>query len=156
MRTSWALALLLVLAAAPGMTATLGNAFSYQGELRDAGALANGLYDLELRLFDTSSNGAEVAPAVVLDDVPVADGKFTVALDFGAAAFVGAERYLQIGVRPGASAAAYTLVLPRQLLRATPEALRANSSAAAIPHTPPQNAADTNCGMPKGLVLFAE
>jgi hypothetical protein len=34
-------------------------------------------------------------------------------------------------VRPGASAAAYTIVLPRQLLRAAPEALRSASSATA-------------------------
>src|SRR5262245_13736562 len=106
----------------------LGSAFTYQGELRDGGSLANGLYDLEVRLYDASTNGGEVANAVVLNDVPVAEGRFTVPLDFGAGAFVGAERWLQLAVRPGASAAAYTIVLPRQLLRAAPEALRAATS----------------------------
>ena len=110
--------------------APLGNAFTYQGELRETGALANGLYDLEVKLFDAAAAGAEVAPSVLLDAVPVENGRFTVALDFGAAAFSGNERFLQIGVRPDGGGA-YTVVLPRQLLRATPEALRAKASASA-------------------------
>jgi hypothetical protein len=123
--------LLLLLAASAATAGPLGPAFTYQGELRDGGTLASGLYDLEVRLFDASTNGGEVASAIVLNDVPVAEGRFTVGLDFGAGAFVGAERWLQLAVRPGASAAAYTVVLPRQLLRAAPEALRAATSATA-------------------------
>ena len=86
-----------------------GTAFSYQGRLTDGGAPANGSYDLRFTLFDaaTGAGGAIGAP-VLAEDVTVTSGVFTVMLDFGATAFSGNARWLEIAVRPGASTSAHT------------------------------------------------
>lgn len=107
---------------------TLGNAFSYQGQLKESGQPATGLYDFQACLFDSLVSAAPLICAPDIGDVPVADGLFTVALDFGAATFSGQQRFLELRVRPGASIDPYTVLNPRQLLRATPEALRANTT----------------------------
>ncbi|WP_143006558.1 hypothetical protein [Aquimonas voraii] len=123
--------LLLALSCAGSVIATpLDSAFSYQGELRDAGAPANGLYDLELCLFDQFV-GASALACVSAADVPVQNGLFTTAVDFGSGAFIGQQRYLELRVRPGARGGAYTPLAPRQLIRAVPEAVRAASSSVA-------------------------
>jgi hypothetical protein len=106
-----------------------GSAFSYQGHLTDAGKAATGPYDLRFALHDAGTNGGPVGSAVMLDDVAVSDGLFTVTLDFGAAAFNGAPRWLEIGVRPGDSTGDYTTLLPRQQIVATPYALHAAEAA---------------------------
>lgn len=79
------------------------SAFNYQGRLQDAGAPANGTYDFQFRLFDALVGGNQVGTTLLRDDVIVVSGVFTVSLNFGAAAFPGAARFLEIGVRPGAS-----------------------------------------------------
>lgn len=109
----------------------LGTAFTYQGQLTESGAPATGLYDLQICLFDSPSNPAPIACLPDFDNVPVEDGVFTVALDFGAAVFVGQQRFLELRVRPGASSAGYTILAPRQLVRPAPEALRSNLASAA-------------------------
>ncbi len=109
----------------------LGTAFSHQGQLTEAGLAANGLYDLQACLYDSLTGPAAIACAADLNDVPVQDGVFAVALDFGAAPFIGQQRYLEFRVRPGASNGSYAIQSPRQLLRAAPEALRANAASAA-------------------------
>ena len=63
--------------------------FSYQGELRANGEPFDGVVTLSFRLFDREHGGLEVADEVTLDDVLVADGRFTVDLDFGPDAFAG-------------------------------------------------------------------
>jgi hypothetical protein len=114
---------LALLPAAPCLAQTpLGTAFTYQGQLTDAGSPANGSYDFQLILYDAASGGSQVGPIVSLDDLAVSAGLFTVAPDFGAV-FGGARRFLEIGVRPGASGGAYTIVGPRQELTPGPSAL---------------------------------
>lgn len=112
------------LLAAPATAQTpLGTAFTYQGRLMDGGNPADGSYDLRFTLHDAPVGTAPIAPSVALEDVPVAGGLFTVTLDFGAAAFAGNASWLEVGVRPGASAGAYTTVGARQALTAAPNAL---------------------------------
>ena len=91
-------------------------AFSYQGSLRSGGAPANGAFDFQFILYDAASGGGQVGATVALEDVAVSNGSFTVALDFGAAAFDGQARWLQVGVRPGASTGAYGILSPRHPL----------------------------------------
>jgi hypothetical protein len=122
--------LALALLAQPGLAQPLGTAITYQGLLRDGGTPATGLYDLQACLFDTPAGPAALVCAADADDVPVEEGVFTVALDFGAA-FAGQQRFLELRVRPGASTGAYTVLLPRQQLRPAPEALRASVASAA-------------------------
>lgn len=99
-----------------------GTAFTYQGRLADAGAPADGTYDFQFRLFDAVTGGTQSGPSVVRDDVPVTAGLFTVALDFGAV-FAGSKRFLDIGVRPGASTGAFAGIAPRQELTPVPNAV---------------------------------
>ena len=125
-------ALVVTLASALTLSAqTLGTAFTYQGQLKESGLPANGLYDLQVCLYDSLVNPTTLGCAPDVDDAPVEAGLFTITLDFGAAAFVGQERFLELRVRAGASSGAYTALLPRQLVRPAPEALRANAASAA-------------------------
>ncbi len=121
-----ALTLAIVLASTADAQ-TLGSAFSYQGQLKESGLPASGLYDFQACLFDSVVAAAPLVCAPDSADVPVAQGLFAVELDFGAAPFSGQQRYLELRARPGVSSGAYTVLSPRQLLRATPEALRANT-----------------------------
>jgi len=108
----------------------LGTSFTYQGELQDAGAPANGTYDLQFELFDVASGGAIIGSAVLVDNAAVTDGMFSVELDFGSGPFAGDQLWLEIGVRDGASSGGFTGLLPRQKLTATPYALHAEMVAA--------------------------
>lgn len=103
-------------------------AFFYQGRLVDGAAPATGLYDFQFRLFNAASDGTPVSPAVVSQDVPVINGLFNVVLDFGAGPFTGADRWLEIGVRPGDVTNAFTNLVSRQALRPTPYAIHAASA----------------------------
>jgi trimeric autotransporter adhesin len=107
---------------AGGVTAQpLGTAFTYQGRLVDAGSPAAGTYDLQFILMDAASGGSQVGAILTRDDVVVANGLFTVTLDFGTV-FAGSRRWLEVGVRPGSSTGAYTVVSPRQELTPSPNA----------------------------------
>jgi len=106
--------------------------FTYQGQLKDGGNLPNAVpYDFQFKLFDaaTSPPGVQIGPTICKDNVQVANGLFTVVLDFGASPFVGDARWLEIGVRPGnvnvCTLGAYTTLSPRQPLTAAPYALYA-------------------------------
>jgi hypothetical protein len=119
----------------------LGTAFTYQGRLGDGGAPANGSYDLTLKLYDAVTNGAQVGATADLRAQGVTNGLFTVTLDFGADAFAGEARWLEIQVRTN-GAAAYITLTPRQPLTATPYALYAL--------TPAGPAGDTGATGPPG------
>ncbi|MBI1766732.1 MAG: hypothetical protein HYR56_35445 [Acidobacteria bacterium] len=106
-------------------------AFTYQGKLTDAGNPANGIYDLQFRLFDALVGGNQAGSTLIREDVPVSNGIFSVTLDFGAAAFPGANRWLEIGVRPGVSTGAFTALAPLQPITSTPYAIKSLSAASA-------------------------
>lgn len=114
-----------LLSANPAGGAPLGSAFTYQGRLRDGANPASGAFDLQFALFNASINGAQVGGPLTAEDVSVTNGLFTVLLDFGASVFTGEARWLEIGVRPGASAGSFTNLSPRQELTGTPYALNA-------------------------------
>lgn len=122
MRTLTLLTVLLMIPAM-ALAAPLGTAFTYQGVLEDDnGFPASGPYDFEFRLFDAETGGALVG-AFPVPSVDVADGIFTVELDFGGSAFQGDERWLEIHVaNQGEPLQALS---PRQALTATPYALYA-------------------------------
>jgi hypothetical protein len=103
-----------------GAAAAIDTRLSYQGSLEDAGQPANGTYDLQFTLQDTT--GGTIGAPVLRDDVAVVNGVFTVELDFGATAFTGPDRQLQIGVRPGASSGGYTLLTPATRITPAPYA----------------------------------
>jgi hypothetical protein len=104
------------------------SAFTYQGHLTEGLTPANGNYDLEVRLFDAASGGNQVGATRNFEDVAVTNGVFSVSIDFGAAVFPGADRWLDVRVRPGASSGAFTLLAPRQPITATPYAIQSQSA----------------------------
>jgi len=89
-------------------------AFSYQGRLNDIGVTANGNYEMEFRLFDAVNGGTQSGAAQPIPNVAVTDGSFAVLLDFGATAFPGANRFLEIRVRTGGNPNVPDCLEPRQ------------------------------------------
>ena len=131
----------IVLAMSLGATTARAqtSSFTYQGRLTDGGAAANGNYDLQFALFDSLSGGAQVGSTQTLNTVAVSNGVFTVSLDFGANAFNGANRFLEISARP-TGAGSFTLLTPRQQITSTPYAVRSASAASADTATNATNA----------------
>jgi len=119
----------LVVASPVPATTPLTTAFTYQGQVKQDGAPANGAYDFLFLLHDAVSGGTQVGSTVTIDDISVNNGLFTVPLDFGAAAFQGDARWLEVRVRAGASTGSYTTLIPRQTLTATPYAAHSLSTA---------------------------
>lgn len=102
--------------------ASLGSSITYQGSLSESGGPANGEYDFQLRLHSTEVGTSQVGSTVLVENVAVVDGLFTVSPDFGNV-FDGRELWLEIGIRPGASTGTFTVLSPRQMLSGAPYAL---------------------------------
>ncbi|UCF44292.1 MAG: hypothetical protein JSV99_05085, partial [Planctomycetota bacterium] len=136
MLTILVVALVLVLCWAKVSEAEpMGSAFTYQGHLYDANNVADGLYDLQFKLYDNNDpcDCNQIGADVNIPDMDVIDGYFTVALDFNDAnAFNGDARWLEIGVRAGDlnDPNTYTIVSPRVELTPTPYALYAKTAGA--------------------------
>lgn len=134
----------------------LGNSFTYQGRLTDAGSPANGTYDLRFILYDADTAGAAVGSTQTKDNVTVTNGLFSVELDFGAAAWNGDARWMEIAVRPGADTGTYTVLSPRQPVSPTPYSLYAKASGGFVL---PFEATGTSVGAPstpEGLVTIIQ
>lgn len=123
-------ALLLALALLVSVVRAQTTAFTFQGRLTDGGTAANGTYDMQFELFDAASAGEQIGATITNSAVSVSNGVFTVSLDFGANAFPGADRFLEISVRHN-SGEAYTTLLPRQQLASGPYAIRALAASTA-------------------------
>lgn len=130
MKTRFFLIFLLLLLTSPAQAAPLDTAFTYQGELKQTGVAANGDFDFQFELYDTEIDGLPLTAAVLLENITVSDGIFTVELDFGLTPFAGDQLWLEIAVREGASSGGYTGLLPRQKITPVPFALHTLSVAA--------------------------
>ncbi|MBX3266915.1 MAG: tail fiber domain-containing protein [Acidobacteria bacterium] len=119
------LAALVIVLSASAIAQT--TAFSFQGKLSDGGIPANGSYDLQFRIYDSLAGGTQVGSSVGISGVIATGGIFSVELDFGAGAFDGGDRWLEIAVSP-AGAATFTTLAPRQRLGSSPYAIRSLSS----------------------------
>jgi len=95
-------------------------AFTYQGSLTDNGGLADGIYDFEFDLFAASSGGASLGTSAS-STVDVVGGIFSVQLDFGAGAFDGSDRYLEISTRFNGDPS-FTTLAPRVSIDSVPYA----------------------------------
>src|SRR5437660_372466 len=93
--------------------------FTYQGRLTDGDTPANGIYNMQFRIFDTGTvrTGTQIGPTVTPPPVQVSAGSFSVQLDFGSGVFTGPARYLDIVVNG-------TPLMPRQQITSTPYAIR--------------------------------
>ncbi|HEY6118345.1 MAG TPA: tail fiber domain-containing protein [Pyrinomonadaceae bacterium] len=108
--------------------------FTYQGKLTDGGTPANGSYDLQFTLWDALSGGTQQPQpspiTVTRNNVTISGGVFTVQLDFTVNAFPGADRFLEISVRPS-GVGSFTILSPRQQINSTPYAIRTLSAVTA-------------------------
>src|ERR1035437_7904423 len=109
---------LLALFAGSIMSAPSGTAFTYRGRLTVGANVANGNYDLNFSLYDALSSGSQVGSSLT-NSAAVSKGVFAVTLDFGASAFNGDGRWLEIGARTNGNGA-FTTLSPRQKLTPTP------------------------------------
>ena len=128
------LAFLLLLFA--GVTAAgQGTAFTYQGRLTDSGNPADGLFDMQFKLFDSTDfvTGIQVGSTITISNVQVTNGVFTTQLDFGAclSCFNGSARFLEIAIRPAGSPGLFTVLSPRQAITSAPYAVRSAMAASA-------------------------
>ncbi|MFN0135064.1 MAG: tail fiber domain-containing protein [Phycisphaerae bacterium] len=115
--------IMFVLGVAPAIGQTpLGTAFTYQGSVRLAGEPLNASADFQFTLWDAATLGNQIGAMATADGVAVADGLFTASIDFGAAAFNGEARWVEIAVRSPAGSGPFTTLSPRQALTATPYA----------------------------------
>src|SRR5262249_2091632 len=105
--------------------------FTYQGKLTDSSAPANAFYDFVFTLWDASTSGNQIGSPVTVQNTAVVDGIFTVTLDFGASAFNGGNRFLEISVKPTGSPALPTLLSPRQQVLSAPYAIKSLGSSSA-------------------------
>ena len=87
----------IIIAAGEAFAEPTTPAFTYQGQLVEDGAPADGTYDMVFTLFDEEVEGNVVGTQLV-SDVLVTDGLFTVLLNdlgqFGPLAFNGDARWL--------------------------------------------------------------
>ena len=131
--------LLVTVGSAPG--APLGTGFTYQGQLQQSSLPTDGVCDFQFSLWDAAGSGQppaggnQIGSTQTVAPATVTAGLFTVALNdagqFGASAFSGDDRWLQIGVRCPAGGGSYITLGPRQKLTAAPYALYASSAATA-------------------------
>jgi hypothetical protein len=103
-----------------------GPGFTFQGQLRDNGSPVNDSCDVQASLWAAASGGPQVGSTQMVNNVAVQDGRFTITLnannEFGADAFTGQARWLEIAVRCLASSGSYATLQPRQPLTAAPYA----------------------------------
>lgn len=106
----------------------VGTAFTYQGELRQQGAVVTSTADMRFRLYDAATGGNQIGPELQLLSGTVSKGHFTVELDFGATAFGPNARWLEVVLRtPAGPGTSYTTLTPRQRITPAPVALYALS-----------------------------
>ncbi|WP_041454482.1 hypothetical protein [Anaerolinea thermophila] len=132
------LATILALALTAGLTqaqanpaqlqAAIGDGFTYQGMLNKGGNPYSGVCDFQFSLWNASNDGTQIGTTQEKTSVQVTNGIFTISnLDFGAYAFPGDERWLEIAVKCTGDAG-FTTLTPRQPLTAVPYALYSKNS----------------------------
>jgi len=122
------IAVMAFLCTATGSSAQQTTAFTYQGQLNDGGTNANGVYTMIFVLYDSASGGNKIGIPIITSPT-LANGLFTVNLDFGAGEFNGSARWLDITVTNGPDSQELS---PRVQVLPAPYALYANSAGSAV------------------------
>ena len=121
-------AICLALLLATTVHGQVGTAFTYQGQLQNNGTPQNGPCDLRFKLFDSASGGNQFGSTQTLNGVNVANGLFTVAIDFGGSGFSGSASWLETAVTCP-SGGSFTTLSPRQAMTPAPNAVFAENAA---------------------------
>ena len=111
----------------PSMATAQDTTFTYQGELLVDGTAFSGRFDFIFLLFDDVLAGGQIGPAVLVEDVAVDNGLFTVDLDFGQI-FDGTPLWLEIQLQEAGGPGPFAALDPRQPLTSAPGALFANEA----------------------------
>lgn len=113
----------LAAAGSAAAQATIGTAFTFQGELRDGGAPAEGSYDFRARLY--VFGGDTLLAESVFDDVALAEGRFALPLDFTDVVFrdFGDLLAVEIAARAASSTGDWNVLGPRVRVESAPYAL---------------------------------
>jgi hypothetical protein len=82
---------------------------------------------MHFTLYELNVGDNAVNAPLTLSPVDVANGLFTVRLDFGAGVFTGPARWLEVAVRPVGGGAFITLT-SRQEVTSSPYAIRAQTA----------------------------
>ncbi len=122
------LVILLVFMNAPAVLAQ-ETAISYQGRLSRAGLPASGFYDFQFSLYDSAGGGTKAGEVQTQNGLQVSGGEFRAVMDFGAPAFDGFERWLQVAVRTNGGGD-FEILQPRQRISSAPYAIRALEASA--------------------------
>lgn len=103
--------------------------FTYQGRLLDDNVAADGLYDIQFKLYDRPypAIASQIGSVNTREDVKVNNGYFNTELAFGDNVFNGDKRWLQVAVRPFDSSdpGDYVALSPLQPITPTPYVLGA-------------------------------
>src|SRR5688572_11259588 len=100
--------------------------FTFQVKLTDTGT-PSATYDFEFRLCSSETDCATPIASQQRLGVPVSSGLFTVKLDFGANAFDGANRWLEVAVkRPNEGT--FTILTPRQPIGSAPYSIKSKTA----------------------------
>ncbi len=121
----------LALSAACGLAQS--TAFTYQGQLKVSGQPVTGTQDMRFSLFTAATGGTQLGTTQCVDNVAVADGLFTVTIDFGSQFVTPGAKFLLIEARADtglacANTTGFTALSPRQTVNATPIATHAKSA----------------------------
>ncbi len=113
--------------------ATLGRGFTYQGQLQQAGVPVEGHVSLRFSLWDAAGSGTPptggtmIGATQAFSNIAVTGGVFSALLnagdEFGAQAFNGEARWLQVEVCTDSTCASSTVLGPRQPITGAPYAL---------------------------------
>jgi len=103
-------------------------AFTYQGQLSDNQALAQGSYDFQFMLFNAADNGTQIGSTISKTGLVLSEGVFTTELDFGSNVFTGINLWLEIQVKP--TTGSFVSLSPRQKINSVPYAVLAQSVSA--------------------------
>lgn len=101
---------------------TVVTSFIYQGQLKHYGRPVDASCDFIFSLWNDPDEGAVVSSTLSFSGVSVADGLFTVELDFGGAFFDGTKRWLEVAVRCPDGPHDFTVLEPRQPITPVPYA----------------------------------
>lgn len=142
----------LIVAAAAGVSGIAlaqSTAFTFQGELKDNNAPANGTYDLRFKMYSVATGGTQIGVDGCADNVVVANGRFATTVSTGVNFAASQPYFLEVLVRRDlglncTNTTGYT-TLPRQAITQTPRASAANvANALASPDGSPLNAVVVN------------
>lgn len=134
----------------------VGSEINLRGQLHKSGLPASGLFDVEFVLYEDAIAGVPLQQSA-LTAVQVTDGVFAVPVDFGASAFDGLAKFVELRVRESGTST-YSVLQPRTPIRVVPYAATALNVAGGV--VAPGQACAANHGVigfnGHGAVICAE